>query len=75
MLGTRMDRFISPTGIEGLARATGDRLDVLAVINPTSERGRFRAFMAAAKIEYKTICVMAIENPAIHAGRGDRPIR
>lgn len=67
MLGTRMDRFVSPTGIEGLARATGDRLDVLAVVNPTSESGRFRAFIAAAKIEYKTICVLAIGNRAIYS--------
>ena len=67
ILETRFERFVSPTGIEGLARATGDRLDVLAVYNPTEERGRFRAFIAAAKIEYRTICVIAIENPAIHS--------
>jgi len=67
MLGTRMERFVSPTCIEGLARATGDRLDVLAVRNPTEERGRFRNFIAAAKLEYKTICVFSIENPAVHS--------
>lgn len=65
MLNTRMQRFVSPTGIEGLARVAGDRLDVLAVINPTGLRGRFRAFIAAAKIEYQTICVFAIENPIV----------
>ena len=66
MLDTRFERFVSPTGIEGLARATGDRLDVLAVRNPTDERGRFRAFIDAAKLEYKTICVLAIANPIVH---------
>lgn len=65
ILETRFERFVSPTGIEGLARATGDRLDVLAVINPTKERGRFRAFIDQAKIEYRTICVWAIENPIV----------
>jgi hypothetical protein len=67
MLDTRMERFTSPCGLEGLARATGDRLDVLAVRNPTGIPGRFRAFIAAAKLEYRTICVLSIENPAIHA--------
>lgn len=67
LLGSRMQRFTSPTGIEGLARAAGDRLDVLAVINPTQERGRFRTFIAEAKIEYKTICVIAVENPVVHS--------
>lgn len=66
MFGTRMERFESSTGLEGLARATGDRLDVLAVRNPTSRRGLFRAFIAAAKLEYRTICVLAIENQIVH---------
>lgn len=67
ILGTRFERFVSPTGLEGLARATGDRLDVLAVYNPTEEKGRFRSFIDVAKNEFKTICVLAIENPAVHA--------
>lgn len=67
MLDTRMQQFKSPCGLEGLARATGDRLDVLAVENNTGRSGRFRAFIAAAKLEYRTICVWAIENPAVHA--------
>lgn len=62
-----MQRFVSPAGIEGLARATGDRLDVLAVVNPTNMRGRFRNFIAQAKLEYKTICALSVDNPAIHA--------
>lgn len=65
ILETRFLRFVSPTGIEGLARATGDRLDVLAVVNPTGLRGRFRAFIDAAKLEYRTVCVWAIENPIV----------
>lgn len=67
MLGTGYSRFVSPTGLEGLAKATGDRLDVLAVINPTNERGRFRAFITAAKGEFKTICVWHIDNPIVHS--------
>jgi hypothetical protein len=30
LLGTRYDRFSSPAGIDGLARETGGRLDILA---------------------------------------------
>lgn len=66
MLGTRMLRFVSPTGLEGLARPNDKRLDVLAVINRTDRRGVFREFIAKAKLEYETICVWAIHNPAIH---------
>jgi len=65
VLETGFERFVSPTGIEGLARAIGGRLDVLAVINPTPIRGCFGKFIAAAQIEYRTICVFAIDNPIV----------
>jgi hypothetical protein len=48
-----------------MTRNTGDRLDILAVINPTPIRGCFGKFIAAAQIEYRTICVMAIKNPIV----------
>ncbi len=68
ILGTGFDRFVSPIGIEGLAKDNGaGQLDLLAVINPTDERGLFRRFIAEAKLEYETICVWAIENPALYA--------
>lgn len=66
-LETRMQRFKSGIGLEGLARVDGNRLNVLAVYNPTDRRGLFRAFITEAKLEFKTICVWAIENPAVHA--------
>lgn len=67
MLGSHMNRFISPTGIEGLANAAGHRLNVLAVVNRTSNRGCLRAFIAQAKLEYKTICVLAVDNRVLHS--------
>lgn len=67
ILGTGYQRFQSPIGIEGLAKENGRRLDILAVVNPTDERGRFRLFIAQAKTQYDTICVWEIFNPAIHA--------
>lgn len=66
MLNTRMERFVSPTGIEGLARANGDRLDILAVINPTPIRGCFHKFIDQSKTEFKTICVMSISNQFLY---------
>lgn len=67
MLGSNMKRFTSPTGLEGLARDNGDRLDVLAVINPTKMTGCFRAFISQAKLEYKTICVLAVDNHIVRS--------
>ena len=66
MLNTRMQRFVSPSGIQGLARENGDRVDILAVYNPDGTPGRFRVFIEQAKIEYRTICVWCIENPIAH---------
>ena len=65
-LGTRYLRFESPIGLQGLARPTGERLDVLAVYSGRSRSGRLRAFIAAAKLEYRTICVWHIDNPIVH---------
>jgi len=66
LLETRFLRFTCRNGLEGLARPHGDRLDLLAVRNQTEKRGLFRDFIAMAKLEYKTICVFSIENPAVH---------
>jgi hypothetical protein len=65
ILGTGYLRFESPTGLEGLAKPNGSRLDVLAVINPTGKAGIFRKFIAQAKTEYHTICVWHIENSIV----------
>lgn len=70
ILGTGFQRFESPIGIEGLAKENGSSLDILAVVNPSDQRGRFRQFIARAQAEYSTICVWEIFNPAVEAALG-----
>jgi hypothetical protein len=70
LLCTGYSRFTSPLGIDGLAKENGRRLDLLAVVNPTEEHGLFRRFIAEAKLEYDTICVWEIVNPAVEAALG-----
>src|ERR1051325_12094400 len=65
MLDTGYMRFVSSTGIEGLAKTTGRQLDVLAVVNPTGKPSSFRNFIAQAKTEFDTINVWVIENPVV----------
>lgn len=63
ILGTGYMRFQSPNGLGGLAKWTDDRLDLLAVHAFTQGQGQFRSFIAAAKLQWKTICVWQISNP------------
>jgi hypothetical protein len=65
MLGTGYERFVSPTGISGLARVSGKRLDILAVNAIRRGTGQFRSFIARAKQEYETVCVWEIANPLL----------
>lgn len=65
ILGTGYERFESPTGIDGLAKENGDRLDVLAVYAREHGQGAFREFIRLAKKEYRTVCVWLDDNPAI----------
>lgn len=63
LLKSGFDRFTSPTGIEGLAKFSDDRLDLLALLAPHPGQGAFRALIVRAKSEYKTICVWEIWSP------------
>lgn len=64
--GTALDvgycRFISHFGIDGLAKEKGHELYLLAVHAEEIGKGQFRAFMQAAKSEYRTIFVLDIVN-------------
>lgn len=63
LLGTGYMRFQSPTGICGLAKDDGERLDILAVDTLTPGKGQFRHFINEAKKQYSTICIWEIWNP------------
>ena len=63
LLGTRMKRFWSTTGLEGLARENVDRIDILAIISKDPGQGKFRKFVQELKKCYKTICVWHDFNP------------
>jgi hypothetical protein len=65
ILGTGYDHFVSSTGMHGLGRETGERLDVLAVVTLSPGQGQFRQFIQEAKRFYQTICVWEDWNPII----------
>jgi hypothetical protein len=65
ILGTGYMRFASPIGLCGLAKWSDERLDLLAVDAHPPGQGQFRAFIAAAKQVYKTICVWEDWNPVV----------
>lgn len=57
----------SKFSIEGLAKESGSRLDILAIVSKNEGVGNFRAFIAAAKLRYKTIVIHVILNPELNA--------
>ncbi len=64
VLGTRFNRFVSRTGIDGLAKENGyGRLDILAVHARTPGNCQFTKFIKACKQNYKTICIWHVDNP------------
>ncbi len=65
ILKTGYDRFQSPTGIDGLCRVTGKRLDLLAVFAAQEGKGQFRNFIAKSKKEFETIRIYEIWNPTL----------
>lgn len=67
MLGTGYVRFQSPNGLGGLAKWTDERLDLLAVHAFVKGRGQFRDFIAAAKLQWQTVCVWHELNPIVGA--------
>ena len=65
LLGTGYNRFETADGVNGLAKITGDRLDVLAVVASRPSEGQFRRFIAAAKSAFKIVAVWEDWNPII----------
>lgn len=65
MLGTGYKRFESSVGINGLAKVTGKRIDILAVVATRQRTGQFRRFIAAAKNAYDVVAVWEDWNPVI----------
>lgn len=65
ILGTGYANFQSPTGIDGLAKIDGTRLDVLAVSARHPGTGEFRDFILCCKRAYLEIFVWEDWNPFI----------
>ena len=65
ILGTGYMRFTTSFGLAGLAKATGDRLDVLAVDAARPGTGQFRRFIDAAKQSFSTVAVWEDWNPIL----------
>ena len=65
LLGTGFVRFASPTGMNGLAKVHGERLDILALDATAPGTGQLRAFIDQAKREFDTICVWHVWNPLL----------
>ncbi|MDE2107411.1 MAG: hypothetical protein KGL39_60000 [Patescibacteria group bacterium] len=65
LLGTGYNRFETADGMNGLAKITGDRLDVLAVVASKAGAGQFRRFIASAKLTFKIVAVWEDWNPII----------
>lgn len=67
MLGAGYNRFATADGMDGLAKITGDRLDVLAVVASKAGAGQFRRFIASAKLAFKIVAVWEDWNPIVGA--------
>jgi hypothetical protein len=65
ILGTGYMRFESPTGLDGLAKWTDERLDLLAVVTRTPGKGCFREFIRRAQAVWQTVCVWHDDNPLV----------
>lgn len=64
ILHTRMDRFESVSGIEGLLRDNGHgRLELLAVRAKNPRTGQFRTFIKQCQQHYRSISIWYISNP------------
>lgn len=65
ILGTGYSRFTHASGMAGLAKVTGDRLDILAVNTTQEGQGQFRQFITAAKNTFRAVAVWADWNPIL----------
>ena len=67
MLGPEYMRFASPFGIEGGARESANRVDLVAVGSDEEGTGHFRAFIRHCQANYATICVWELWDDALSA--------
>lgn len=67
MFGTGYQRFQRPDGLNGLAKESGSRLDVLAVVASKPGTGQFRTFIEEAKAAYGEVYVWEDWNPVVSA--------
>lgn len=65
ILGTGYMRFEAPSGIHGLAKRDGTRLDVLAVLATKPRSGQFKRFIRECQDYYETVCVWEDWNPIV----------
>ena len=61
-LGTGFGQFQSPVGVEGLAKANGKALEILAVTATEPGTGQFREFIKQAKESYDSIRIWSVVN-------------
>ncbi len=66
ILGTGYDRFKSPTGMNGLAKVSANRIDILALDATIPGTGQLRNFIDQCKREYETVCIWEVWNPWLH---------
>lgn len=67
ILRTGFWRFTSHAGIDGLARETGNLLEILAVATDNPGNGQFRQFIADCKRHYRVVTIWKIWNPFLEA--------
>lgn len=65
LLGTGFNRFNTRVGIDGLAKITGSKLEILAVHAKTKGVGQFRDFITFAKRQFSHIYVWQDDNPIV----------
>jgi hypothetical protein len=65
ILGTGYQHFVAFNHLEGLCKFSHGRLDLLAVVNPTGQRGLFLELILEAKKKFSPICVWVITNPKV----------
>lgn len=67
ILGTGFNRFASASGIDGLAKVEGTRLDILALVSNNPATGQFREFIRQCKESYTTIVIWEVMNLTLEA--------
>jgi len=67
LFSTSFQNFDAPTGIDGLCKITGDKLELLAVYSEHDGQGNFRRFIADCKTHFATICIWQVDSRILQA--------